>query len=431
MLDPPDPSALASANDVSPDELPRFAPVRYERDQPEVADVPAATAAAVRGIDGLNRLPEGARVAITAGSRGIRDMPAVVAAIADTLESMGLEPFVIPAMGSHGGATAEGQRETLASLGITESSVGCEVVSSMAVERVATDSEGRPVYAAADALAADAVVLANRVKVHTDFSGRIESGLAKMAVVGVGKQRGAEAAHKAALADGLGEVVAERAALLFAETPIVGGVALVENAAERAAVIEGIDAGEILDREPALLERSRELLGTLPVEELDLLVVDEIGKDVSGTGMDTNVLGRLLMDGEPEPDSPAYSRIYVRSLTDASHGNGIGIGLADYAHRDAVEALELTDTYVNAITSGEPVRARLPLVMPSDEAALTAAYSAVGVDDPAGMRIARIRNTLDLDRFWLSEPVLEEVRDEPGVTVGEPEQLTFADGDIA
>jgi hypothetical protein len=137
------------------------------------------------------------------------------------------------------------------------------------------------------------------------------------------------------------------------------------------------------------------------------------------------------MDGEPEPDSPAYSRIYVRSLTDASHGNGIGIGLADYAHRDAVEALELTDTYVNAITSGEPVRARLPLVMPSDEAALTAAYSAVGVDDPAGMRIARIRNTLDLDRFWLSEPVLEEVRDEPGVTVGEPEQLTFADGDIA
>jgi len=430
MLDPPDPEALAAANDVTAEELPRFAPVSYERDQPAVEDVPAATADAVRSLDGLASLDEGARVAVTAGSRGIHDMPTVVRSIVGTLAAMGFEPFVVPAMGSHGGATAEGQRETLASLGITKESVGCEVVSSMAVERIATDSEGRPVYAAEDAMAADAVVLTNRVKLHTDFSGPIESGLCKIAVVGLGKQRGAEAAHKAALAEGFADVLAERAALLFAETPIVGGVALVENASERAAVIEGVDADDILDREPELLERSEALLGTLPVEELDLLVVDEMGKDVSGTGMDTNVIGRLLMDGEPEPASPEYSRIYVRSLTDASHGNGIGIGLADYAHRDAVEALDLTDTYVNAITSGEPVRSRIPLVMPSDRVALTAAYSAVGVGDPAEMRIARVPNTLELDRFAVSEPVAEEIRDLPGVSVGEPEPLAFENGDL-
>jgi len=430
MIEPPDPAALDATNEVSVEDLPRFAPVRYDRDQPAVEDVERATVEALSAIDGLGDLPAGARVGITVGSRGVHDMPAVIRTAVDELRSRGLEPFAIPAMGSHGGATAEGQVEALASLGFTEESMGCEIVSSMAVERVAADGHGRPVYAARDALEADAVLLANRVKPHTDFSGNIESGLCKMAVVGLGKQRGAEATHKAALAGTFSDVLRERARILFEGTPIVGGVALLENADERAAAIEGLDVGEILDREPELLERSRDLLGTLPVADLDLLVVDELGKEISGTGMDTNVVGRMLVDGEPEPDSPDYTRIYVRSVTEGSHGNAIGMGLADYTHQQLVEDLDLTDTYVNVITSGEPVRARIPVILPTDRLAFVAAYSACGVVDPVDMRIARIRNTLDLDRFHVSEPVAEELREHSDVSVGSPEPLGFEDGDL-
>jgi hypothetical protein len=430
MIDLPDPAALDATNEVTAEDLPRFAPVRYEREQPAVEDVEAATVEALDAIDGLADLSPDARVAITAGSRGIHDMPAVVRTVVSELLDRGLDPFVLPAMGSHGGATAEGQVEALAALGFDEASMGCEVVSSMDVERVSSDGDGRPVYAARDALEADAVLLANRVKPHTDFSGDIESGLCKMAVIGLGKQRGAEATHKAALAGTFSEVIRERAGVLFEETPIVGGVALLENANERAAAIEGLDTGEILEREPELLERSRDLLGTLPVEELDLLVVDELGKEISGTGMDTNVIGRMLVDGEPEPEVPDYTRIHVRSVTEGSHGNAIGMGLADYTHRRLVEDLDLTDTYVNVITSGEPVRARIPVILPTDRLAFVAAYSACGVVDPADMRIARITNTLDLDRFWVSEPVAEELRGDPDAAVGTPEPLVFEDGDL-
>jgi len=430
MFEPPDAAALADVNDVEPGAFPRFAPVRYEREQPTVEDVEAATAEAVDGIDRLDDLSPGDRVGITAGSRGIHDMPEVLRTVVAELDDRGFDPFVFPAMGSHGGATAEGQRETLEALGITEESMGCEIVSSMDVEQVGADGDGRPVYAARDALAADAVVLANRVKLHTDFRGAIESGLCKIAVIGIGKQRGADVTHKAALAGSFEDVLQERAAVLFEETPVVGGIAVVENANERAAVIEGIDVDEILDREPELLDRSAELIGTLPVDHLDLLVVDEIGKNISGTGMDTNVVGRMLMHGEPEPETPQYDRIYARSVTPESHGNSIGLGLADFVHRDLVADFEPTDTYLNTITGGEPARARVPPVVPSDEVALTAAYSTVGVRDPADMRIARVENTLDLDQFSVSEPLIEELRGVEDVSVGTPEPLAFEDGDF-
>jgi hypothetical protein len=430
MFEPPDAAALADVNDVDVGEFPRFAPVRYERDQPRVEDVEAATAEAVDDIDGLADLEPGARVGITAGSRGIHDMPEVLRTIVAELDDRGFDPFVFPAMGSHGGATAEGQRATLEALGITEETLGCAIVSSMAVEQVGTDDDGRPVFAARDALAADAVVLANRVKLHTDFRGAIESGLCKIAVIGIGKQRGADVTHKAALAGSFEDVIQERSGILFEETPVVGGVALVENANERAAVIEGLDVDEILDREPDLLDRSAELIGTLPVDQLDLLVIDEIGKNISGTGMDTNVIARMLMHGEPEPDSPQYDRIYARSVTPESHGNAIGVGLADFVHEDLVREFEPTDTYLNAITGGEPARARIPPVMPSDEVALLAAFSTVGVRDPEYMRIARIENTLDLDRFAVSEPLVEELAEVEGATVGTPEPLAFDGGDF-
>lgn len=428
MLEPPDPEALLGVNDVTLEEFPDFAPVAVRRDPPVVEDIPAAVADALADVPALDDLPAGAEVGLTGGSRGIHDMPAVLAAAVEELEARGLEPFVFAAMGSHGGATAEGQRETLESVGITEEAVGCEIRSDMAVETVAEDGDGRPVYAAEDALGADAVLIANRIKLHTDFAGDIESGLCKMAVIGLGKQRGADAAHNAALATSFREVLPERAELLFEETPVVGGLGVIENAEERAAEVHGVPAGEIIEREPELLARSAELFPELSVEDLDLLILDEIGKDISGTGMDTNVVGRMLIHGEPEPDSPEITRLYARSLTEETHGNANGIGLADFAHVDAVEDVDLTTTYINNVSGGQPERGRIPLACPSDRVALHLAYSTTGVADPGEMRIARIRNTLEPDDLQVSAPVARDLADREGVSVGDLEPLTM-DGD--
>jgi len=426
-IDFPDRDRLAEASDTDRANFPRFARARRERAETRVEDVAGATRAALASVDELEELPAGAEVAVTAGSRGIADVVAVLSAVADELRERDLAPFVLPAMGSHGGATADGQVETLASLGITPDAVGCEIRSSMAVTEVATDADGRPVYAAEDALAADAVLLVNRVKPHTDYDGDYESGLCKMAVVGLGKHRGAEAMHNAALARGFQAVIPERAGLLFEATPVVGGLALVENVNERVAEVVGVPVDEILDREPALLARSTERLATLPVDDLDLLVVDGMGKEVSGTGLDTNVIGRQQFHGQPEPDGPDVTRIYVRSLTPASHGNALGMGLADFVHRDLVAAVDFGDTYLNVATSGEPARARLPFVVPDDLTAFRLAASTTGVREPGALRVAAIENTLEPDDLLVSEPVATELADRPDVSVGDLEPLGFDD----
>jgi len=423
----PDAGALPTASDVSLDDYPRFATARRHRDLDHIEDVAAAAREAVDALP-LGGLSRGAEVAITAGSRGVGDMPAVTAAVVEDLKYRGLEPFVLPAMGSHGGATAEGQRETLEALGCTETAMGCEIRSSMAVRAVGEDAMGRSVYVAEDALAADAVVLANRVKPHTDFSGPVESGLCKMAVVGLGKHRGAESLHNAGLAADFDEVIVDRTRVVLEAADVVGGVALVEDARERATVIEGVPAGAILDREPDLLERAYEELPTLPVDDLDLLIVDELGKDISGTGMDTNVLGRYRFYGEAEPETPEITRVYVRSVTDASHGNALGVGLADFAHRDLVEAVDFEDTYVNIATSGEPERSKIPFVVSDDRTALTVVPSTLGLADLSEIRAARIRNTLDPDELVVSEPVARELQGRADVTVGPLEPLSLVDG---
>ncbi|EMA38664.1 hypothetical protein [Halococcus hamelinensis] len=425
-LDFPDAETLRAANDVTRDDLPRFARVRRERDLDSIDDVEAAGREAVGDL-ALDSLAPGAEIAVTAGSRGVHDMPALLSGIVDGLGRREFEPFVMPAMGSHGGATADGQRETLETLGVTEDRLGCPIRSSMEVSEIGEDSLGRPVYVADDALAADGVVLANRVKPHTDFHGPVESGLCKMAVIGLGKRRGAESLHNAGLAADFSDVIEERARAIVDEC-VVGGVALVENAADRATVVEGVPPDRIPNREPELLERAREELPMLPVDDLDLLVLDEIGKDVSGTGMDTNVVGRVRFHGESEPETPSITRIYVRTITPASHGNGLGIGLADFAHRDAVEALDLEDLYTNIVTSGEPTRARLPFVVPDDLTALTLACSTTGVADPGDLRVARIENTMEPDTLVVSEPVADELAERERLSVGPLEPLTFEAG---
>lgn len=423
-LEFPDAGTLRDANDVDSEDLPRFARVTRERELDSIEDVEGAARRAVDDLP-LDALEKGAEVAITAGSRGIHDMPAVLEAAIDELRERGFEPSILAAMGSHGGATSEGQRETLEALGITENRLGCAIHTSMAVAEVGTDSLGRSVYVAEDVLAMDAVILANRIKPHTDFHGPVESGLCKIAVIGLGKHRGAESLHNAGLASDFSEVIRERAELIIERSPVIGGIGLIENAADRATHVEGVPAERILDREPELLEVAREELPTLPVSDLDLLVLDEIGKEVSGTGMDTNVIGRVLFHGESEPDSPNVTRIYARSITPASHGNGLGLGLADFVHRDVVEELNLSDMYVNIVTSGETSRARIPFTVPDDLTALILACSTTGVAEPAELRVARIENTMEPDELLVSEPVARELEGREDVSVGELEPLAF------
>ena len=424
----PDAETMEDVNDIDIEAFPQFAFVERHRNPPQIDDVTAATRETVGDIPAFDELPAGAEVAITAGSRGIHDMPELIEAAVTELQDRGFEPFVFPAMGSHGGATPEGQRGVLAEYGITEERLDCEIRDSMAVESVTEDAVGRPVPVSTVALDADAVLVANRVKLHTDFRNEIESGLTKMTVVGLGKQRGAEEMHNAAIDRGLDTVVQERADLIFQHVPVVGGIALVENARDRAAHIEGVAVEDIPGREPELLERSKRLFPGLPVDQLDVLIVDEIGKDVSGTGMDTNVVGRYNFLDEEEPEKPDVRRIYLRGITDVSHGNGIGMGLADFVHENVVETVNLTDTYLNTVTSGEPSRAFIPIISPSDRTALLLAYSMTGVRDPADLRIGYIKNTLEPDELYVSEPVARELLERDDIDVGGHRELAFDDG---
>ncbi|WP_407067008.1 nickel pincer cofactor-dependent isomerase, group 22 [Haloarcula brevis] len=426
----PDPKRLAAANDVVREALPRFAPASVEWETESIANVPAAGRAAIDALPALDSLPSGSEIAVTAGSRGIRDFPRIISGAVEALQDRGYKPFVFPSMGSHGGATADGQRAVLADLGMTPDSLGCPIRSSMETVEVGPD-EGRTVYVDANAADADAILIANRVKPHTDFTDTIESGLCKMAVIGMGKHRGAEMMHNAGLTGDMGKEIRERAAILFDELPILGGIALVENAHDRATHIEGIPTEQILERESELLERAYRELPMLPVDDLDLLIVDEMGKEVSGTGLDTNVIGRTYFEGEPEPDRPNYTRIYVRSLTPPSHGNGLGIGLADIVHEDLVRELNLGDTYVNIATSGETKRAKIPLIVPDDESALLLAPSITGTPDPGKLRIVRIPNTMEPGQLFVSEPVANDLEDNESVTVGELRELELDDGTLA
>jgi hypothetical protein len=414
---------------LEPHPLPSFARVRYDPPAEAVAD-PAGEARAELDRLALDSLPAGARVAVGVGSRGIHRLPALTRAVVETLADRGFEPVVVPAMGSHGGATAEGQRETLAALGVTAETVGAPVDARMATERLAEVVVGEttyPVHVATAALDADAVVLLNRVKPHTNFTGRIESGLVKMLVAGLGKQRGAVAFHETALAEGYVPALEAAFEVIDASVSLLGGVAVVENFHEETAHVEAVPAGDLLDREPALLERARAEMATLPVAEVDLLVVDEIGKDISGAGMDTNVIGRYRVLNAPDPETPAVKLLYARGLSDRTKGNGNGIGLADLTRRAAVEALDLRKTYANALTSGSLEKSKLPVVAPDDELAIRIALSALGGSDPEAARVVWIENTQDLGELYVSAAVIDDLPD--AATVVEPVDLAFdADG---
>ncbi|APX97771.1 nickel pincer cofactor-dependent isomerase, group 22 [Natronorubrum daqingense] len=413
---------------IDPQPLPPFVRVAYEPSAETVSD-PLETIRSELDELPLDDLEPGSTVAVGVGSRGIHYLEAYVEEIVSALKARDLEPLVVPAMGSHGGATPEGQLELLEALGVTESSVGAPIDADMAVDELGEVTVGgteTTVSFSSVAREADGVIVLNRVKPHTNFTGKLESGLCKMSVVGLGKQPGAKSFHSTAIRHGYVETMEALLSVVREETPLLGGIALVENFDEETAHIEGVSASAFEQREPELLARARAEMATLPTDDLDLLVVDEIGKEISGAGMDTNVIGRYQVLNAPDPETPAIDLIYARGLTESTKGNGNGIGLSDITRRDAIEQLDLQKTYANALTSGSLSKAQLPVVAPDDELAIRTALSALGGYDPETVRVAWIENTTELSEMHVSPALLEEISED--VSVLERERLEFDDG---
>lgn len=413
---------------IDPQPFPEFARVRYSPPTETLSDPLEETRSELERLP-FDDVESGATVAVGVGSRGIHGIVDVTSETVSFLEERGFDPIIVPAMGSHGGATAAGQREILEALGITAENVGAPIEASMAVEdlgRVDVGETGTSVYFSTVALEADAVMLINRVKPHTNFEGRIESGLSKMLSVGFGKQKGAGGFHSTALKEGYVPTIEAWVERIREEAPIVGGLALVENFHEETGHIEAIPAPEFEEREPELLRMARREMATLPFDDIDLLVVDELGKEISGAGMDTNVIGRYRVLNAPDPETPAIDVIYARGLTEATKGNGNGIGLADITRRRLVDQIDLQKTYANALTSGSLAKAGLPAVAPDDELALRVALNALGGYDPNTVRVVWIENTTDLGEFHVSETLADELPE--NATATGAEQLAFDDG---
>ena len=373
-----------------------------------VADIPAGVAREVERLD-LSALKPGDSVAITAGSRGVANIAAITRSLAEELKKRGARPFIVPAMGSHGGGTAEGQRNVLAHYGITEASMGVPIRATMETLPIGETPEGTPVVLDRNALEADHIAVVNRIKPHTDFDAEIESGLTKMLAIGLGKHRGATRYHRAnkrygyyRVLTGVAEVVRRRCSILL-------GLGIVENGYDQTGVIEAITSADLFEGERRLLKVAKSWLARIPFDRGDVLVVDEMGKNVSGTGMDTNVIGRRAGSGQPFAGAPSFSRIVVRDLTPQSYGNAIGVGMADVVTRRLVDKIDTRPTYVNAVTSTNLESVRIPVTMDSDREALETAISTSSAPSGEDCRMIWIRNTLKLDRLVASEALLDEV----------------------
>lgn len=416
--------------------LPRMARVRQHFDAPVVDDVEASVREQLSGLG--TRVRPGMRVGITAGSRGIANIARILRTVGEVVRELGGEPFILPAMGSHGGATSEGQTELLAGYGITPETTGMAVVSSMEVRelgRLGDESDpGPPIYASVTALEADGLIICGRVKPHTDFRGAIESGLAKITAIGLGKHQGAKTIHSFGTR-GLAHWMPQAARLIVSHTNVICALAILENAYDQTARLVALPPEQIAgpDEERLVLE-AKGLMASLPFDEIDVLIVDEIGKNVSGTGMDTNIVGRMFIRGVPEFARPNVRIVVVRDITEESHGNGVGLGLADFTTLRAARKLDLRATYVNAITSGigGVQRARLPLILPTDVDALCASILSCSNGDPANARVVRIKNTLEIGELDVSESLVAEARAHPRLEVlSEPSPLVFdADGNL-
>lgn len=406
--------------------LPRFAEVHQHLPSDAIDDPRTVVREMLTSFAPFASGARGRRIAITAGSRGIGGFVPLLAGIADAVRAAGGDPFLVPAMGSHGGATAEGQVEILHRLGATPEATGAPVVSCLATRELGVAANGAVVHVDRHAMEAGGIVVLGRVKTHPESAGELASGLLKMCTVGLGKQAGAQEAH----GHGLWDSVREVPKLQLAHAPILCGVAVVENGHRRPCAIEVVPPryDAFLEADQRLLEIAKRHFAKVPFESLDVLVVDELGKTVSGAGMDPNVIGTWRLTGGPH--TPDYRRIVVLSLTEASLGNGLGIGMADFTTRRFAEAYDPEVTYVNLLTATEPGgntrEGSLPLALASDREAIEVAlFSSLAGRTP---RMCRIRNTAEIDTLWASEALLGEIDGRDSLEVaGPPQPMAFDD----
>lgn len=390
---------------------PRMVRLRQNFPRPRVENIPAAVRAALEPLSLGTRIKPGQTVALTAGSRGIANIPLILKSVVHTLKDFGAKPYLVPTMGSHGGGTAEGQREVLESYGITESFVGAPIRASMEVIEAGKTPEGWPVYLDKNASLADHIGVVGRVKPHTSYEGPVESGLMKMMMIGLGKHVGAAWYHRLLLEQPYDAVVRAVGRTLRAKAKISFGLGIVENGFDETALIEGALPADFEPVEEKLLVKAKEWLARLPFHEADLLIIDEIGKEISGSGMDTNVVGRKrAFKSAPPANQPTMRFIFIRGLSAHTHGNAAGIGFADFTTVRCVKSMNYKATAINCTTSGYPEGANLPVHYDTDREVIDTALSIIGTRAPEQARVMRIRNTLMLQEVEASEPCLRELR---------------------
>jgi hypothetical protein len=412
--------------------FPQIFRVRQKFARPRVENVAAEVALQLARLRLTDVVRPGQTVAITAGSRGIANIATILRASVDYLKSIGAQPFMVPAMGSHGGGTVEGQMRVLASYGITEVAMGCPLRASMETVVVAQAAEGFPVYFDRHAFAADHVLVVNRIKPHTEFTGDLQSGLMKMLLIGLGKHDGAKIYHRAILDHDFPQIVRSVGGRVLSTCRIVAGLAIVENAYEETARIVAVRPQEFVERETELLVQAKAWMARLPFDRVDLLMVDEMGKNISGAGMDTNVIGRKTNSHLAEPDEwPKVRRIYVRSLTKESYGNATGIGFAEFCHRRLLEQMDVAATRINCLTAGRISVGMMPFDYPTDRAALEAALPTVGLSEPQNAKLLWIKNTLHLEEMECGAAYLDEARTRDDLEVlCAPRDLPFDRDDL-
>jgi hypothetical protein len=396
-------------------------PVRQNFPRRTLPDVAGAVRRELDAGGIVSTLAPGARVAIGAGSRGVSNIGIIVRTVVEFFRTNGFRPFIFPAMGSHGGGTAEGQAATLAHYGISEATMGCPIVSSLDVLSLGHSSLGIETFVSRDAWNADGIFLVNRVKWHTSFAGPLESGVTKMAAIGLGKLEGAKTSHSHARALGMDRVIRSSGELIFATGKVLGGLAIVEDAMHETAQVAVLPAAQLIEREEKLLALAKSWMPRIPVPAVDVLIVDEIGKNISGTGMDLKVVNRGAHGQyNPWPDTPRVERIFIRSLSPHSGGNAVGVGLADVVHDDVLPRVNLQVSGLNARTSGSLATVRIPLHFPSDRECIDLVTATVGKLNPADVTMAWIHNTLELGALALSENLRSEIDANPALEITGP-----------
>ena len=398
-----------------------FIPVRQKFPDRALPEIPAAVRAELAASCLATRLQPGARVAIGVGSRGIANLAAIVRATVQHFQSAGLRPFIFPAMGSHGAASAAGQASVLERYGIDENAMGCPVESSFDVLSLGRTERNVEVFAGRDAWESDGIFLINRVKWHTSFDGTLESGVAKMLAIGLGKIEGARSAHGHARNIGMDTVIHSVAAHLITTGKILGGLAILEDAYHSTAKVTALPSETLIEREEELLRLVKSWMGRIPVPALDVLIIDEMGKNISGTGMDMKVVNRGV-NGQvnPWPNAPRVERIFLRDLSDFSYGNAIGVGLGDVIHDRLFAKIDFNAGRINAMTSGSLAAVRTPLHFPTDRECLDLVMATVSRFNPKDVTMGWIRNTLDLGEIALTENLLGEVTKNPDLEIAGP-----------